>query len=172
MKKIIIIFISVLITSSLGCATLKNNHLLKEKGIPVSGQDVSLALSEEEVFVSVGFNTLEDNRPKSDISYMTSIKEKVSNEVLKTLNDTRLFDEIHFPATDKDNIIISGEIGKFDWQSFDTMISYIPGLNVLPFLGLPSNRTHSEVEIYLEIKNTKTGEFILIFIESFVINNK
>lgn len=174
MKKTIIIFITVFITASifLGCATTKNKLLFKEKALLSKGEGASLVLSEEEVFVSVGFNALEDKRPKSDISYMTSIREKVSSEVLKTLNDTRLFDEIHFPATDKDNIIISGEARKFGWDSFDMMISYIPGLNVLPFLGLPSTRTHSEVEIYLEMKNIKTGEVILGFSESHIMNKK
>lgn len=130
------------------------------------------ALAEEDLDelveeIIAGFNPLEDKRPKEDIAYMTSVREKVSNRILDTLRETQILDEIHTPATKEDAIIITGEIRQFNWESFDTMISYIPGLNVLPFFGLPSTRVDSEVEIYLVIKNTKTDKVILDLNESY-----
>ena len=137
------------------------------KGDALGGKNLSLATPDKDVSITVGFNLLEDKRPKKDVSYMTSVREKVSAEILKILKDIRLFDEVHFPVSESDTIVISGEIKKFNWESFGTMISYIPALNVLTFLGLPSTRVHSEVEIYLEIKNVKTNGVILGFIESY-----
>ena len=142
------------------------------KGTSAGTGVLSSTSQEKETSIIVGFDLLEDKRPKKDISYMTSVSEKVSDKILKTLRNIRLFDEIHFPASEDDSIIISGEIRKFHWESFDTMISYIPGLNVLPFFGLPSTRVHSEVDIYLEFKNNKTNEAILGFIESYTKDKK
>jgi hypothetical protein len=121
----------------------------------------SAASKREAVLITVSFSPLEDKRPKADISYMTSIRERTSDEVLRTLRNLELFDEINSPANADDVIVISGEIRKFNWESYNTIISYVPGLNVLPFFGLPSTRSYGVVEIYLEIKNNKTGEVIL-----------
>ncbi len=119
----------------------------------------------QEILVVVGFVPLEDKRPTEDISYMTSVREKVSSKIFDTLKSIELFDDMHSPAKPEDYLVITGEIRRFGWESFDTMISYIPGLNVLPFFGLPSNRVDSEAEIYLVLKNTRSGEVILDFSE-------
>ncbi|NQU18680.1 hypothetical protein HQ550_00820 [bacterium] len=142
------------------------------KGDALGDRNLSSATPDKDVSITVGFNLLEDKRPKKDVSYMTSVREKVSAEILKILKEIRLFDEVHFPAPESDAIVISGEIKKFDWDSSGTLISYIPALNVLTFLGLPSTRVHSEVEIYLEIKNVKTNGVILGFIESYSKDKK
>ncbi len=140
--------------------------------IPIEERVFSLSASDKEALIIVGFIPLEDNRPQTDISYMTSVKEKVSDKILNTLKEIRLFDEIHFPAAESDNIVISGEVRKFNWKSFDTMISYIPGLNVLPFFGLPSTRVHTEIDIHLELKDRKTNKVILGFNESYLKRRK
>ncbi|MFH1622365.1 MAG: hypothetical protein ABIA97_04510 [Candidatus Omnitrophota bacterium] len=167
MKKLITsILLSALFLGCSGCAgrakTIKGQTV-----VPVIEDGVlSLTTLEQELLVVVGFAQLEDKRPKEDIAYMTSVREKVSTRVLDILKSINLFDEIHSPAYNEDTLIISGEIRRFGWESFDTMISYIPGLNVLPFLGLPSSRVDSGAEIYLIIKNNKTNQVILEINES------
>jgi len=171
MKKLAILFLfAFVVTNAFGCASARRrsgNGIASQLAKIFSSGD-----SNDDASVIVGFKTLEDKRPKQDISYLTSIKEKVSEEVLKTIKDTQLFDEIHSPALENDKIIISGEIRKFNVESIDTMISYIPGLNVLPFLGLPSTRVQSEVEIYIEFKNKKANAVILGFVESYKKDKK
>ena len=133
MKKAIILLLLLGLSTGVfsGCKSREvKNSALKD--------ELSLALSDE-VLVVAGFNPLVDKRPKEDIAYMTSVKEKVSEKILNTLKSMRLFNDIHSPALENDYMVISGEIRRFNWESFDTMISYIPGLNVLPFFGLPAN---------------------------------
>ena len=167
MKKSTILIMAVSLFAFSGCFSFFGS-----RSESLGRQAVSLPAQDREGSIIAGFDLLEDMRPKKDITYMTSVSEKVSEKIIKALRDMRLFDEIHFPSLKDDNIVISGEIRKFHWESFDTMISYIPGLNVLPFLGLPSTRVHSEVEIYLELRNNKTNEAILGFIESFSDDKK
>ncbi|MDD5006251.1 MAG: hypothetical protein PHS93_07145 [Candidatus Omnitrophica bacterium] len=159
MKKISIFILVLALGAFSGCASLHT----KARG--ASGE--KQAAIENDIPITIGFNLLEDKRPQEDVSYMTSVREKVSGEILKMLRDEGIFDEIHFPALEKDSIVICGEIKKFNWVSFDTMISYIPGLNVLPFFGLPSTRVYSEAEIYLELKKNRTNDVIFGFIESY-----
>lgn len=165
MRKLIILVLLLGLSFSVfsGCKSrMIKDSKLEEEMVPFVLSDL----------VMVGFIPLADMRPQEDISYMTSVSEKVSAKILDTLKRLKIFDEIHSPATGDDGIIITGEIRKFQWKSFDTMISYIPGLNVLPFFGLPSTRVHSEVDIYLEIKNNNTGKVILGFNESYSKDKK
>lgn len=170
MKKTFILFlVAVFVFGNFGCATAKrrNNgiasHLAKIFSISDSDKDASIV---------VGFKVFEDKRPKQDISYLTSIKEKASEKILDNIKQIQLFDEINYPPLDSDNIIITGEIRKFSWESTDTMISYVPGLNILPFLGLPSNRVHSEVEVYVEFRNKKANAVIFGFVEEYKKDRK
>jgi len=166
-KLITIILLSTTLFVFSGCAG-RAKIIKNQTVVPVIEDGVlSLATLEQELLVVVGFAPLEDKRPKEDIAYMTSVREKVSSKILDTLKEIKLFDEIHSPAYKEDTFIISGEIRKFGWENFDTMISYIPGLNVLPFLGLPSSRVDSEAEIYLVLKNNKTNQIILELDESY-----
>jgi len=136
------------------------------KGSASDDKSLYANLYGQEILVVVGFVPLEDKRPTEDISYMTSVREKVSSKIFDTLQSIELFDDMHSPDKPEDYLVMTGEIRRFGWESFDTMISYIPGLNVLPFFGLPSNRVDSEAEIYLVLKNTRSGEVILDFSES------
>lgn len=168
-----------------GCAGLRGNipksqpiereTVAMPTQLPVSskvhGQIPFLTESDKAVLVIVGFDLLEDRRPQMDISYMTSIKERVSTEILNAIRSIPLFDEVHFPSLENDSVIIDGEIRKFNWEYHNTMISYIPGLNVLPFFGLIATRTRADVEIYLNFKNKKTNQVVLGIKESFVKNN-
>ncbi|MDD5355685.1 MAG: hypothetical protein PHY56_04065 [Candidatus Omnitrophica bacterium] len=105
MKKFAVLFLFLfIISSAFGCASAR-----KKSNNGISSQLAkmfSLSDSGDSASVMVGFKTLEDKRPKQDISYLTSIREKVSEEVLKAIKDTQLFDEIHFPALESDKIII------------------------------------------------------------------
>jgi gas vesicle protein len=171
MKKIvsISIIIAVFLFGLSGCASLRGRAIKEAAFVVQSPEEKALVLSklDEDTFVIVGFADLEDKRPKEDVAYMTSVREKVSVRTLETLRKMKLFDKINYPSVNDEAITIRGEIRRFGWESSDTMISYIPGLNVLPFLGLPSTNFKSEVEIYLEIKNNKTNSIILSFSESF-----
>lgn len=171
MKSLITLFLFLFVVFNIsGCAIIGKKSA--NGSITQIVRMFSLSDSEKDALVIVGFKTLEDKRPKQDIPYLTSIREKVSEEILNTIRGIQLFDEIHSPFLETDNIVISGEIRKFHWESIDTMISYIPGLNVLPFLGLPSTRVHSEVEIYIEFKNKKANAVILGFVESYQKDKK
>lgn len=150
---------------SSGCATFKKrtaNALSQKANNLAQGPN-----NKETVLINVGFKLLEDKRPVSDISYMTSVREKVSSNILEAIKDTKIFSQINFPPSPDDEIIISGEIRKFNWNSYDTMISYIPVFNVFNLFGLPSTRTHGEVEIYLEVRDIKSDKTILSFSEQF-----
>lgn len=168
-RKIAILVLGLSLFIASGCASL-NGKVSRSHSLD-GGSFSTLTPSEKVALVTIGFDLLEDKRPKTNISYMTSIREKVSTEILSTLRSMQLFNEVHFPASKTDNIVISGEIRKFDWEYYNTMISYIPGLNVLPFFGLTSTRSRADVEVYLEFKNNKTNEVILVINESFIKNN-
>lgn len=168
MRKLSILLLLGLFIFS-GCIITKakiSQSVLKEKSLTpvVSSEDIPLVI--------VGFKLLKDKRPKKDITYMASVIENVSAKILESLQDTQLFNQINFPPSESDNVVISGEIRKFSWRSFETMISYIPGLNVFNLFGLPSTRTHTEVEIYLEVKDIKSGQVILNFKETYAKSNK
>jgi hypothetical protein len=175
MRKISLLLLAlVFLLGVFGCSTIsrklrKDTSSQKSNGGFVSqiAKMFSPGEADSDSLVVVGFKVLEDKRPKQEISYLTSIKEKVSEKILNTIQDAQLFDQINYPTLDSDNIIISGEIRKFGWESTDTMISYIPGLNILPFLGLTSNRVHTDVEVYIEFKNKAANAVILGFVESY-----
>jgi hypothetical protein len=162
MKRLIILVValSLFLDFFSGCRSRMIKDSTLEKASSLSAAEGALVEEFLEEII-VGFDSLEDKRPNEDIAYMTSVREKVSDNILSALKETQIFDIMHTPATLDDPVIVTGEIRKFDWESYDTMISYIPGLNVLPFLGLPSNTVDSEVEIYLAIKNNATKEVIL-----------
>lgn len=172
MRKLVILILLGSLSLSLfsGCKSRMVRDSILGNALSASVAEQALAeetLDELLEEIIAGFDPLEDKRPKEDIAYMTSVREKVSNRILDTLRESRIVDKIHTPATKEDTIVITGEIRQFNWQSFDTMISYIPGLNVLPFLGLPSTRVDSEVKIYLAIKNTRNNKIILELNESY-----
>jgi len=155
MKIINKILILVLVVSVAGCGGVSKNvkKALSENTAPIISSD-------KLEIITAGLNSLEDRRPKQEVGYMTSVSEKVSAKLLNILKDAHLFDEVHSPANASDNIMVRGYINKFNWRAVDTMISYIPGLNMLPFLGLPSTKVHSEVDIDLDIVNNETKEVI------------
>ncbi|MFC1709079.1 hypothetical protein ACFL2J_03345 [Candidatus Omnitrophota bacterium] len=166
-KFLILVLVLGLSSGFFGCRSriIKDSKLEEEA--------LSLLISEQlDLKVIASFVPLIDNRPKEDIAYMTSVREKVSSKIFESIRDTDLFDEINFPANNDDILMLSGEIRRFGWESFDTMISYIPGLNVLPFFGFPSTRVDSEVVIYLELKNANTNEVIFGFSESYSKSRK
>lgn len=169
-RKITVLVLGVAFFAFSGCSGLKgkisNERSLesKDSALPSASQNIVTE-------VTVGLNLLDDKRPQTDVSYMTSVREKVSTEFLNSLKGIQFFKDAHLSASESDDVVIGGEVRKFNWQYYNTMISYIPGLNVLPFFGLTSTRSRADVEIYLEFKNNKTKEIILKINESFTKNN-
>ena len=165
-KRIILIVIFCIFS---GCGFFKGK--IAEDVLP--GSDASsLAILESDLKVVAGINLLEDKRPEVDVSYMASVRENVTNKLLETIKSIDVFSGVNYPPKDEDVIIISGEIRKFRWQSFDTMISYIPVMNVFNLFGLPSTRTHSEVEIYLEVRDADTKKVLFDINEKSVKDKK
>lgn len=118
------------------------------------------AAIESDVAVVAGFGLLEDKRPAQDISYLSSVRENVSAQVLDAIKATKIFSKINYPALSDEAFIIRGEIRRFHWESFETMISYIPVMNVFNLFGLPATRTHAEVDIYIQVIEAKSNKVI------------
>ena len=174
MKKLISIIIVIVFVC--GCsASPKRASSLQQDAILLAEEVIELkkkAEVREKLEKFIGFSILEDKRPSQEISYMTSINEKVAEEILRGLRDAGLFKEIHHPASDDDIIVITGNIHRFIWESAETMVSYIPVLNVFTIFGLPSQRVRGEVDISLEFRNKKTGKIIRSFREKSLTQRK
>jgi len=172
---IIIIFCFVL-----GCSASRNKVTKSEDQIFVLAKEIMKSKDQaeakeairEKIEDCIGFSELKDMRPNQDASYMVSIREKVSEEALKALRDSGVFNAIHYPLGEQDLIEITGIIHKFTGETSETMVSYMPVFNVFTIFGLPSQRVYGEVEISLEFKNKKTGEVIKSFREKFSSQRK
>jgi len=174
MRKLFIIISIVILFYGCGASTKKI----------LSSQQDALILAEEVVELKkkaaargelegfVGFMNLKDKRSPQDITYMTSIRERVSEEILQQLRVSGLFKEIHYPLLDDDRIVIGGSVHKFILESAETMISYIPVVNVFTIFGLPSQRVRAEVDISIEFRNKDTGEVIKNFREKYHTQRK
>jgi len=161
-----------------GCIFSKNRIIKSEEGFFTFTEERSNSEKSQEDKIDkkegdfIGFSGLVDMRPQQDISYMTSIKEKVSEEVLRELRASGVFPSIHYPIQQQDQIEIRGCIYKFTGVSADTMISYIPVMNVFTIFGLPSQRVTGEVDISLEVKDRKTNKVIKSFRHKFKSQKK
>lgn len=138
-----------------GCASLNNN-------IPFQYQP-SLISSTKKIDKIVGLNMFLDNRSEGDRAYTQSIKdvsEKVTSKLLEDFEKSKIFKEIHYPLQTKDDIAISGTINRFMWKLYSTPISYIPGINLVIYFGVPCYEAYGIAEITLEIKDNKTGKVL------------
>jgi len=172
---IFLAFLPILVLMS-GCASSPYNNLNI-----LAQYRVSSLPSEERINMTAGLNGLVDNRPlkeKDNLPPHSKLKQPVSDIVtsilLKDFKKTRLFKEIHYPVQPTDDIVINGSInrlffenGMTSWGKFyykDFQIAALLPIFWLPHIfGVPSSREHSEIDISLEVKDSKTGVIIASF---------
>jgi len=166
-KNFLCFMLFVIVTIALsGCASLNGD-------VPFRYQP-SLISSAKKIDKTAGLNMLVDKRPGSDIAYTESIKdisEKVTSKLLEDFDKSKLFKEIHYPAQPGDDIVIDGTIDRFMWKLYATPISYIPGINLLVYFGIPCNEAYGIANISLTIKDTKTDKAIGSFNEESKVNS-
>ena len=152
-KGIALVAIACGILASSGCASLNSS-------VPFQYQP-SLLSSGQPIDKSAAFTLLTDDRPEKDRKYTKSIKDvpdKITSKLIEDFQASRLFKDVHYLPQDGDDIILSGTIRRFKWKLYAAPITYIPYVNLVVLLGIPSQTAYGVVEIELVLKDKATGE--------------
>lgn len=137
---------------SSGCLHLSATVPFQYEPIPI--------LNEGPIPRSVGFNVLADERPRGDRVRTRSVEnlpEKVTAKLTEDLRKLRIFGAVHYPATEKDDVIVTGAIRRFSWKAYRGPLAGIPLINLFEATGLPMGLAGGVTEIRLEMKDGKTG---------------
>jgi len=134
-------------------------HLSRTGTTPFEYEPISVRHGET-VPRSVGFNILIDNRPRGDrvrTRNIENVPEKVTAKLAEDLQKLQIFKAVHFPATEKDDVIITGTIKRFSWKAYENPLWNIPLVDVLKITGMPLGLASGVVDIRLQVKDGKTG---------------
>ncbi len=137
-----------------GCASLNSSVPFQYQPSLSAGKTVQK---------SAGFNLLEDLRPEADRSYTKSIKdvsEKITAKLIEDFQRSKVFQDIHYPITANDDLIIDGKVSRFMWKFYAEPILYIPYVNIITLFGIPTYKAYGVTEIELELKDRSTGQMI------------
>lgn len=147
-----VVAVLVLVISAAGCATLKGSSPFRY--VP------SLAVAEP-VDWTVGVQKLEDKRPDDDRSATHSIPDiddKVTAKVIEDLRVSRVFRAVEFPSkSEKNDVIVKGEIKRFYWKLTPNPIALIPVANFAVYFGAPVNRLEGIATLRVQLVNSRTG---------------
>jgi len=109
----------------------------------------------------LGMEKFVDSRPVDDKEVTKSIPdidEKVTAKVLDDFRSSRMFAVLDFPASsDKDDLIVKGEIKRFYWKTKHNPIKFIPIINLLLLTGITSYNIEAVVELKVQILDARTG---------------
>lgn len=165
-KYFYVVLIGIFLVLVSGCASINSN-------IPFQYQP-SLIAVDKRINKSVGINMFEDIRPEKDKGYTKSIKdlpEKVTAKVIEDFEKSKIFDAVHYPTQETDDLVINGKINRFMWQMYSSTVSYIPGVNLALYFGAPAYEAYAVADITLEVKDNRTGKILGNFNKSSEIKN-
>ncbi len=153
LKRLNLLLILGVVFFASGCTSLKGN-------VPFQYQP-SLISKTKSIDKSVGFNILEDNRPKADVkSTKKTIKDvpnKVTYKLMEDFKASEIFREVNYPPSASDDIIINGTLNRFRWRIKPLFTAFIP---YLPLFGVPIQKDIGEADITLRVVDAKTGLLI------------
>ena len=139
-----------------GCASLNSS-------VPFQYQP-SLVSSGKQIPKAVGFNLLTDNRPEKDREYTKSIKdvpEKVTSKLIEDFEHSKIFQDVHYPPRENDDIVVTGNINRFKWKLYTRGIAYVPYLGLAAgIFGVPLTRAYGLADIQLELRDKATGRIL------------
>lgn len=155
---IILIFIGVIIT---GCAALPKSSVLFQH-TPILPQGT--------VQVKAGMEKFVDKRSEKEkkcLKNITDIADQITSVFCRDFRDAELFESVKLGYDPEAvDVIIKGEIKSFFWKSGHSATAYIPYINLIHLLGVPSGENKGRVEIVLELVNANTGEIISKYSEA------
>ncbi len=135
-----------------GCLHLSRTAPFQYEPIPIQHERL--------IPTSVGFNLLTDQRPHGDrvrTRIVENLPEKVTAKLAEDLRKQQIFGTVDFPATEKDDVIITGMIKRFSWRAYENPLGYIPLVYLIKITGIPIGLASGVVNIRLEMKDRKTG---------------
>lgn len=138
-----------------GCATLVGTVPFKYVPSLATGEPFSLRL---------GMEKLADKRPDGDRSATESIPdvdEKVTAKLLEDFRSSQMFASVDFPLqSDKDDLVLKGEIKRFYWKLTPSPIVFIPIINLLIYFGVPVHDAEGVAQLSVQLASSKTGKIV------------
>ena len=112
----------------------------------------------------LGMEKFVDSRPAGDreaTDYIPDIDEKITAKVLDDLQSSRIFADIEIPARrEADDLILKGEIKRFYWKTTHNPVKFIPFVNMLMLLGIPSEHVEAVTELKITLTDAKTNAVV------------
>jgi hypothetical protein len=109
----------------------------------------------------LGMEKFVDSRPPDDRETTKSIPdidEKITIKVLEDLQTSRIFADIEIPARrEADDLILKGEIRRFYWKTTHNPLKYVPLLQIVMLLGIPSEHVEAVVDLKITLLDAKTN---------------
>lgn len=115
----------------------------------------------------LGMEKFVDSRPLDDREVTESIPdidEKITIKVLEDLRTSRIFADIEIPARrESDDLVLKGEIKRFYWKTTHNPLKYVPLLQVVMLLGIPSEHVEAVVDLKITLVDAKTNEVLAVY---------
>ena len=138
-----------------GCATLVGSVPFKYVPSLAGGEPLNVRL---------GMEKLVDKRPDGDRSAtesITDVDEKVTAKLLEDFRSSQMFAAVDFPIqSDKDDLILKGEIKRFYWKLTPSPIIFIPLINLLIYFGIPIHDAEGIANVHVQLVSSKTGKVL------------
>ncbi len=134
-------------------------HLSRTSTAPFQYEPVPVP-HEKAIPRSVGLNILIDDRPRGDrvrTRNIENLPEKITEKLTEDFRKLQIFKAIHFPATEMDDVVITGTIKRFSWRAYENPLGCLPLVSLLRATGMPLGLASGVVDIRLEGKDRKTG---------------
>jgi hypothetical protein len=140
-----------------GCATLNGNVPFHYTPSLSQGDPIDL---------NVGIKKFVDNRPQADKDATKSIPdidEKVTAKIIEDFRSSQLFTKLSYPArVENDDIVLSGEIRRFNWKLSTSPLQYIPFLNLVFLFGIPAGNLDGSAQLVVTATD-KLGKTLAVY---------
>lgn len=139
-----------------GCSITLNSNVpfLYQPSLPVA----------DATSYRLGVEKFQDKRPVEDRETTEEIRdldEKVTVKLLEDLRGSNLFASVKFPPkTDRDEMVLRGEIKRFSWKVSTSPLIWIPILNMLIYLGAPIYDIEAVAQLQVSLSDGKTGKVL------------